>query len=79
MKLYDLLQLSVCLFSALAGGFWLQSATNKLPRAASNHRSEATVSFPNALTSQSRWGAAAATCAGVAAFCQSVAVLLPYS
>jgi hypothetical protein len=31
MKLYDLLQFSVCVFSILAAGFWLQSATNKLP------------------------------------------------
>jgi hypothetical protein len=27
MKLYDLLQFSVCVFSILAAGSWLQSAT----------------------------------------------------
>ena len=35
MKLYDFLQLSVCVFSVLAAGFWLQSATNRVAKLAS--------------------------------------------
>jgi hypothetical protein len=31
MKLFDLLQFSVCVFAILAAGFWLRSATNRLP------------------------------------------------
>ena len=31
MKLYDLLQFGVCVFSILAAGFWLRSATTTLP------------------------------------------------
>ena len=40
MKLYDLLQLSVCVFSVLAAGFWLQSATNKFPKLARQSQRE---------------------------------------
>lgn len=79
MKLYDLLQLSVCVFSVLAAGFWLQSATYKFPKLASNLRGNDTGPFSTTLISQSRWNAAAATCAGVAALSQSLAVLLPYA
>ena len=32
MKLYDFLQFSVCVFSILAAGFWLQSAATTLPK-----------------------------------------------
>ena len=78
MKLYDLLQLSVCVFSVLAAGFWLQSTTNRLS-ATNNLRGYGAGPFPITLTSQSRWSAAAAACAGVAAFSQSLAVLLPYA
>jgi hypothetical protein len=76
MKLYDLLQLSVCVFSMLAAGFWLQSTTNRLPKHSSNSRSGGAGSV--ALISQSRWIAAGAACAGVAAFAESVAAVLPY-
>ena len=34
--------------------------------------------FPDALKSQSRWSVAGATCAGMAALSQSLAVVLPY-
>lgn len=78
MKLYDFLQLSVCVFSVLAAGFWLQSTTNRLPKFSSNPRAGSTRSFPVALTSQSRWIAAGAVCAGAAALAESVATLLPY-
>jgi hypothetical protein len=79
MKLYDLLQLSVCVFSVLAAGFWLQAATNKFPKLANNLRGNDAGPFPTTLISQSRWNAAAAACAGVAAFSQSLTVLLPYA
>jgi hypothetical protein len=79
MKLYDFLQWSVCVFSVLAAGFWLQSATNRLPKLASNPKGHGTAPFPEALTSQSRWSAAAAACAGMAAFAESVARVLPYA
>jgi hypothetical protein len=77
MKLYDFLQLSVFLFSVLAAGFWLQSATSKLPKLTKNLGD--TGLFPEAITSQSRWSAAGAACAGVAAFSQSLAAVLPYA
>jgi hypothetical protein len=77
MKLYDFLQLSVCMFSALAAGFWLQSTTRRLPKLSGNTRTGAG-SVPVALTSQSRWLAAGAAFAGLAAFAQSVAALLQY-
>ena len=78
MTLYDYLQFSVCVLSILAAGFWLQSATTRLAKLATNASSQATATFPQALTSQSRWNAAGAVCAGAAAFSQSVAVVLPY-
>ena len=36
MKLYDLLQFSVCVFSILAAGFWLRSAVTTLPNLTEN-------------------------------------------
>jgi hypothetical protein len=36
MKFYDLLQFSVCVFSILAAGFWLQSAATTLPKLTKN-------------------------------------------
>jgi hypothetical protein len=78
MKLYDFLQLSVCVFSVLAAGFWLQSATNRVAKLASKVGWQGSGAFPQALTSQSQWNAAGAGCAGAAAFSQSVAVVLPY-
>ena len=36
MKLYDLLQFGVCVFSILAAGFWLRSATTTLPNLTEN-------------------------------------------
>jgi hypothetical protein len=32
MTSYDFLQFSVCVFSILAAGFWLQSATSRLSK-----------------------------------------------
>ena len=78
MQLYDLLQLSVCVFSVLAAGFWLQSATIRSGKLATIVSSQGAFAFPQTLTSQSRWNAAGAGCAGTAAFSQSVAVMLPY-
>ena len=77
MKLYDLLQLGVCVFSILAAGFWLQSATN-VAKPDRELRRNRTGPFPDALKSQSRWSAAGAACAGMAALSQSLAVVLPY-
>jgi hypothetical protein len=78
MKLYDFLQFGVCVFSVLAAGFWLQSATTRLPKLATKARWRGAGTFPQALTNQSRWNAAGTVCAGTAAFSQSVAVVLPY-
>ena len=78
MKLYDLLQFSVCVFSILAAGFWLRSAVTTLPNLTENLRWDGTGPFPDALKSQSRWSAAGAACAGMAALSQSLAVVLPY-
>ena len=52
MNLYNLLQFSVCVFSILAAGFWLQSAT--LPNLTENLRRDGTGPLPDALKSQSR-------------------------
>jgi hypothetical protein len=78
MKLYDLLQFGVCVFSILAAGFWLRSATTTLPNLTENLRWDGTGPFPDALKSQSRWSAAGAACAGMAALSHSLAVVLPY-
>ena len=78
MKLYDFLQFSVCVFSILAAGFWLQSAATTLPKLTKNLSWDGTGPFPEALKSQSRWSAAGAACAGMAALSQSLAVVLPY-
>ena len=77
MKLYDLLQFGVCVFSILAAGFWLRSATTTLPNLTENLRWDGTGPFPDALKSQSRWSAAGAACAGMAALpiaCRRAAV-----
>ena len=76
MKLYDFLQFSVCVFSILAAGFWLQSAATTLPKLTKNLSWDGTGPFPEALKSQSRWSAAER--AGMAALSQSLAVVLPY-
>jgi hypothetical protein len=78
MKLYDFLQFGVCLFSILAAGFWLQSATTRLAKVATKASWQGAGMFAQALTSQSRWNAAGAVCAGTAALWQSVAAVLPY-
>ena len=65
MKLYDLLQFGVCVFSILAAGFWLRSATTTLPNLTENLRWDGMGPFPDALKSQSRWSAAGAACAGM--------------
>jgi hypothetical protein len=78
MKLYDLLQLNVCVFSVLAAGFWRQSATSRLPKPSGNRGGRGTGPFPEVLTSQSRWSAAGAACAGVAAFAEAMTAVLPY-
>jgi hypothetical protein len=79
MALHDLLQFSVCLFSILAAGFWLQSGAHKLARPAENQSRDLTRSVPQALANQSRWNAAGAMCAGMAAFSESVVAVLPYA
>ena len=58
MKLYDLLQFGVCVFSILAAGFWLRSATTTSPNLTENLRWDGTGPFPDAQKSQSRWSAA---------------------
>ena len=78
MKFYDLLQFGVCVLSVLAAGFWLRSATSRLSKTVTKTSRQGAGMFPQTLTSQSRWNAAGAVCAGTAAFSQSVAVVLPY-
>jgi hypothetical protein len=78
MTFHQLLQLSVCVFSVLAAGFWLQSATYRLSKSIAKAGRQGAGTFPQALTSQSRWNAAGAVCAGTAALSQSVAAVLPY-
>ena len=78
MTFYDFLQFGVCVFSILAAGFWLQSATSRLAKPATKASRQDAGMFPQALTSQSQWNAAGAVCAGTAAFSQSVAAVLPY-
>jgi hypothetical protein len=78
MKFYDLLQFGVCVFSILAAGLWLQSAATTLPNLTENLRWDGTGPFPDALKEQSRWSAAGAASAGMAALSQSLSVLLPY-
>jgi hypothetical protein len=78
MKFYDLLQFGVCVFSILAAALWLQSAATTLPNLTENLRWDGTGPFPDALKEQSRWSAAGAACAGMAALSQSLSVVLPY-
>jgi hypothetical protein len=78
MTLHDFLQFGVCVFSILAAGFWLQSATSRLSKPATKSSLHSAAVFPHALMSQSQWNAAGAVCAGMAALSQSVAALLPY-
>jgi hypothetical protein len=78
MTFYDFLQFGVCMFSILAAGFWLQSATSRLAIPITKASRQGAGMFPQALTSQSRWTAAGAVCAGTAALSQSVAAVLPY-
>jgi hypothetical protein len=78
MTLYDSLQFGVCVFSILAAGFWLQSATSRLSKPTTKASRQGADLFPLGLTSQSRWNAAGAVCAGTAAFSQSVAAVLSY-
>jgi hypothetical protein len=78
MTLYESLQFAVCVFSMLAAGFWLQSATFKWVKPATTAGEQGAGMFPQALKSQSQWNAAGAVCAGTAALSQSVAAVLPY-
>jgi hypothetical protein len=78
MTLYDFLQFGVCVFYILAAEFWLQSATTRTAKPATKASRQGAGMFPKALTSQSRWNAAGAVCAGTAALSQSVAAVLPY-
>jgi hypothetical protein len=71
MTLYGFLQFSVCVFSILA-------ATSRLAKPATKSGRQGAGVFPHELTSQSRWNAAGAVCAGTAAFSQSVAAMLLY-
>ncbi len=79
MGLHNLLQFSVCLFSILAAGFWLQSGAHKLAMPAENQNWDLARSVPQTLASQSRWNAAGAMCAGIAAFSESVVAVLPFA
>jgi hypothetical protein len=78
MTLHDFSQFGVCVFSILAAGFWLQSATSRLSKATTKASPHSAGVFPQAITSQSQWNAAGAVCAGTAALSQSVAAVLPY-
>jgi hypothetical protein len=78
MTLHDFLQFVVCVFSVLAAGFWLQSATSRLSKPTTKASPSNAGGFPQAIASQSQWNAAGAVCAGTAALSQSIAAMLPY-
>jgi hypothetical protein len=78
MTLHDFLQFGVCVFSILAAGFWLQSASSRLAVPIAKAGRQSAGVFPQAITSQSQWNAAGAVCAGTAALSQSIAAMLPY-
>jgi hypothetical protein len=73
MKLHDFLQLGIFVFSVLAACFWLQSTFHRLAKP-SNDADLLRITLIN----QSRWIAAGAACAGLAAFAESLAAVLPY-
>jgi hypothetical protein len=78
MKLHDFLQLSVFVFSVLAACFWLQSTSNRLAEPSNDAEKVETDLLRITLINQSRWIAAGAACAGLAAFAESLAAVLPY-
>ena len=78
MTFYASLHFAVCVFSILAAGFWLQSATFKVAKPVTTAGRQGAGMLPQALKSQSQWNAAGAVCAGTAALSQSVAAVLPY-
>jgi hypothetical protein len=65
----------VCLFSIGAAGLWIRSATIEIPNPTENTSFAGTGRFPDALRSQSRWSAAAAVCAAMAALVSQAASL----
>jgi hypothetical protein len=73
----DVLQMLVCLFSLGAAGLWIRSATIEIPNPRENMSFGGTGRFPDALRAQSRWSAAAAICAAIAAFAQAAALAYP--
>lgn len=70
------LETFVCLFSIGAAGFWIRSATIEIPNPMENMTWAGTGRFPDALRAQSRWSAAAAVCAAIAALAQAVALIV---
>lgn len=77
MRLYDLLQFGMIVFSVLAAAFWLQSSALRLRKRLQEVNASGET-FYDALMVQSRWSARGAASAGVAAFLQTVSILLPY-
>jgi hypothetical protein len=75
VKMDLLLQFTVVLFSLLAGGFWLASATGRtmefLP-----WRPVKDVQPSELVTHQAKWNARAAMCAAVSAIAQAIIFLL---
>jgi hypothetical protein len=78
MKLHDFLQLSIFVFSVLAACFWLQSTSKRLAESSNDAERVGSELLRITLTKQSRWIAAGAACAGLAAFAESLAAVLPY-
>jgi hypothetical protein len=77
MTINDALQLAACLFSVAAAILWIRSATITIPNPMENMTWAGTGHFPDALKAQSRWSAAAAGCAAIAALIQAAALAYP--
>jgi hypothetical protein len=72
----NILQATVAIASFAAGGFWVKSASVRLPSVATTHW-DGGGAFPAALAEQCRWNAYAAWSAAVAALFQILAMMQP--
>ncbi len=77
MKIADVLQFLVCVFSVGAAGLWIRSATIEIPNPSEHTSYGGEGQFPDALRAQSKWSAAAAICAAIAALVQAAAFAYP--
>jgi hypothetical protein len=73
MKVTDVFQFLVCLFSVGAAALWIRSATIEIPNPTEHMGFDGKGKFPDALKAQSRWSAGAAWGAAAAALFQAAA------